>query len=147
MKRKIFEIINLTPHSVKLIWENENGVIDEVVLEKCSNPARVEIEREEVEEVILKVQVSPLESNEDIQEINARESDEAYYYTYPIKINKLKMKKKVLNLPPRKEGVIYLVSRQVAEACPERDDLVIVDETIRDEKGEVIGAKALAKVS
>ena len=146
MKRKIFEIVNLTPHPVKLIWENENGVYDEVILEGCSNPARVEVERETIEEVILKVQVPALESNEDIQEINARESDEAYYYTYPIKINKVKMGK-VVNLPAKKEGVLYLVSRQVAEACPERDDLVIVDEAVRNEKGEIIGAKALAKIS
>lgn len=40
-----------------------------------------------------------------------------------------------------------VVSRQVAEARPDRGDLLIVDETVRDEQGRIIGARALASLA
>ena len=142
---KIKEIINLTPHEIRLVWEKNGEEYDSVILSPSSNPARVEMEREKVEEVELKIQVPPLWSNEDVHEINSRGCDESYYYTYPININRVTVGK-VYNLPEPRDGVLYLVSRQVAEACPQRQDLVIVDETIRNEKRQIIGAKSLARV-
>ena len=49
-------------------------------------------------------------------------------------------------LPEPKEGHIYIVSSLVAQACPERDDLYIPDETIRDRDGKIIGCRALTKI-
>lgn len=48
--------------------------------------------------------------------------------------------------PPAEAGTIYIVSRQVAEAFPERSDLFVVHKTVRDEEGRIVGAKALARV-
>lgn len=143
MKTK--EIINLTPHEIKLVWEKNGEQYDSIVLPPSPNPARVEMKRERIQEVELKISVSPLESNEDTYEINSRGCDESYYYTYPININRVTVGK-VYNLPEPRDGVLYLVSRQVAEACPQRQDLVIVDETIRNDKGQIIGAKSLARI-
>jgi len=52
----------------------------------------------------------------------------------------------IYNLPEKRENTIYIVSRIIAEAAKDRDDLYIVDETIRDENGNIIGCKSLAKI-
>ena len=52
---------------------------------------------------------------------------------------------KPTDLPPPQDGVLYIVSRIVAEAMANvRTDLLMVDETIRDGK-EIIGCEALAR--
>ena len=53
---------------------------------------------------------------------------------------------RVENLPEPKKDTIYVVSSLVAQAVPHRNDVFIPDDTIRDEQGRIIGARALAKV-
>jgi hypothetical protein len=49
---------------------------------------------------------------------------------------------------PEPGDVPLIVSRQVAEACPDRGDLFVVDETVRDiTDGSVIGFRALASLA
>ena len=51
----------------------------------------------------------------------------------------------VTGLPEETEGTWIIVSRIVAEACKGlRNDLLIVDETVRDDAGQIVGAKAFA---
>ena len=50
----------------------------------------------------------------------------------------------VENLPEPKYGTRYLVSRLVMEACPERSDLLVPGECVRDEEGKIIGCKTLS---
>ena len=50
----------------------------------------------------------------------------------------------VVGLPDPEPGVLLIVSRVVAEAACDRRDLVIVDDTIRDDQGRIVGARALA---
>ena len=50
-------------------------------------------------------------------------------------------------LPPCREGVFYIVSLPVAQAFPEREDFLIPDELVRDERGRVIGARAFATLA
>jgi len=52
----------------------------------------------------------------------------------------------VENLPDPAEGVFYVVSALVARALPERQDLLVPDDTLRDERGQIVGARALARV-
>jgi hypothetical protein len=52
----------------------------------------------------------------------------------------------VENLPEPQAGTWYIVSAIVAQAVPERDDLVIPDDAVRDDQGRIIGARALARV-
>lgn len=47
-------------------------------------------------------------------------------------------------LPDEQEGVVYIVSRITAEALPERTDLRMVDGTVRDESGRIIGCTGLS---
>lgn len=48
----------------------------------------------------------------------------------------------IYGLPDPKDGTVYLVSLLVAQACPERQDLLVpatgpMDETIRDTQGRI----------
>lgn len=53
----------------------------------------------------------------------------------------------VYGLPDPAPGVLYIVARPVAEACRgQRDDLLIVDDTVRDAAGRVVGCRALARL-
>ena len=51
-----------------------------------------------------------------------------------------------LNLPEYQEGVVLIVSRLVAEANPDRYDLVFPDSLSRNDAGEVIGCSALGSM-
>jgi hypothetical protein len=48
----------------------------------------------------------------------------------------------VVNLPPPQDGVAYIVSRAVAMACPDRDDLYVPDGRARDASGQQTGGAA-----
>ena len=50
----------------------------------------------------------------------------------------------VIGLPPKQNGVFIIVSRIICAACPDRDDLVIVDQTVRNDKGQIIGCKSFS---
>ncbi|MFF5265481.1 hypothetical protein ACFY4C_41945 [Actinomadura viridis] len=53
----------------------------------------------------------------------------------------------VTNLPAPRVGVLYVVSRPVAETASWRDDLVYPDEVIRDADGHPLGCRALARAA
>lgn len=53
--------------------------------------------------------------------------------------------KEVEGLPQPEEGTIYIVSTLVAQACPDRHDLFVPANLIRDEQGRVVGASALQR--
>ncbi len=50
-------------------------------------------------------------------------------------------------LPAQRDGVLLIVSRMVAEAAPERSDLLFPDGLIRDQDGVVTGCTALARLA
>ncbi|MBT9260183.1 MAG: hypothetical protein KM310_10615 [Clostridiales bacterium] len=52
----------------------------------------------------------------------------------------------VEGLPTPAPDTVYVVSALVAQAVPGRDDVLIVDDLVRDDQGRVVGARALAKV-
>jgi hypothetical protein len=52
----------------------------------------------------------------------------------------------VAGLPAPEEGTLHVVARVVAEAAPERDDLVVPYEPVRDAQGSVIGCRSLARI-
>ena len=51
----------------------------------------------------------------------------------------------VKDLPKETEGIKLIVSRMVLAACPTRTDLLVPNELIRDENGQIRGCKSLAK--
>ncbi len=52
----------------------------------------------------------------------------------------------VTGLPDPQPDTIFIVSAVVAQAVPDRLDVFIVDDAVRDEQGRIIGARALAHV-
>ena len=51
---------------------------------------------------------------------------------------------KVTGLPAPHEGVRYIVSSRVADACPDRKDLVVPGPAVRDENGNQIGCEGFS---
>ncbi|MEV2911066.1 hypothetical protein ABNF65_21255 [Paenibacillus larvae] len=51
---------------------------------------------------------------------------------------------KVEGLPKKQKGTMYIVSSITAQAAPDRRDLLVPDDPVRDEEGRVIGCRALA---
>ena len=50
----------------------------------------------------------------------------------------------VTGLPNEQEGIKYIVSRLVMQACQERKDLLVPNEIVRDEEGKIVGCKSFA---
>lgn len=50
---------------------------------------------------------------------------------------------KVEGLPEQIEGVSFIVSKMLKDACPDREDLLYPAELVRDEKGNIVGCKSL----
>lgn len=48
-------------------------------------------------------------------------------------------------LPPKADGVFYVVSQLVKSALPGRSDLLVPAEMVRDEKGQIIGCRSLGR--
>jgi hypothetical protein len=51
----------------------------------------------------------------------------------------------VQNCPPKKDGVVYIVSQYVRQALPERSDLISPAKLHRDNNGKVVGCGAFEK--
>ena len=52
----------------------------------------------------------------------------------------------VEGLPEREENTIYVVSSLVASRIPNREDVFIPNESVRDPEGRIIGCKSLGHV-
>lgn len=52
----------------------------------------------------------------------------------------------VVGLPDPQPDTIFVVSSLTAQAVPDRQDVFITDEAVRDEAGRVIGCRALAHI-
>lgn len=62
-------------------------------------------------------------------------------YDIPIYSRKFKS----INLPKEEEGTYYLVSGYVQDAYPERKDLLVPADFVRDENGRIIGCRKLVR--
>lgn len=52
----------------------------------------------------------------------------------------------VEGLPAPEPGKVYIVSSLVAQRCKGRDDVFIPNESVRDDKGRIVGCKSLGRV-
>ena len=52
----------------------------------------------------------------------------------------------VEGLPEAQDGIIYIVSALVAQRCKDRNDVFIPNESVRDDKGRIIGCKSLGRI-
>jgi len=49
-------------------------------------------------------------------------------------------------LPEKTKDTIYIVSSLVAQACRDRDDIYIPNESVRNDLGQIIGCRSLGKI-
>jgi len=111
------KLVNLTPHAVIIV--NEVGSLE---IEPSGTQARVSMMR------ILHhtIEVDGVDGVDGV--------DIKVYISTPGKI---------IDLPEEQEEISYIVSRVVAEAEKERKDLYFPDDTVRDDKGRIIGCRSL----
>lgn len=50
----------------------------------------------------------------------------------------------VVDLPEPQDNTYYIVSRLVMSACPARQDLLVPNDLVRNDAGQVIGCRSLA---
>jgi hypothetical protein len=53
----------------------------------------------------------------------------------------------IVDLPPEEPGVFLIVSLMVAQAVPERKDLLVPGEVMRDASGAIVACKGLSRPS
>ena len=127
------KLMNLTPHAVTILDEEDNVILE---LPGCDNPPRAK-EKRERKGSVCHAKFAAIHTEEIWNDAN--------YVTIDIPLNKVELSE-IENLPDVSLEYYYIVSRIVAEACPERTDLFIPDEIVRDENGRIIGCRALAQV-
>ena len=110
-------IVNLTPHALNLMPEGPNGPT--TTIPPSGQVARCAVDRMQVDTVTVDGVSVP--------------------------VNKTQFGT-VSDLPDTRLNTIYVVSALVAQAVPERQDVFIVDDAVRDDQGRIIGARALAHV-
>lgn len=114
--RKIQKLVNLTPHAITMMDDNENIIF---IIEPSGNVARVSVRTERTE--TLTFNDMPLATSKSVYG-------------------------KVEGLPEAEDGVVYIVSSMVAQRVPEREDVFIPNESVRDEIGRIIGCKSLGHI-
>lgn len=112
--------INTTPHDINLMLETGN-----VVIPPSGLSFRVAADSEVV-------RTEQIEGH--AVEVRARVFRDVFVFAGEEEVP----------LPDEQEGVFYIVSRITAEALPERTDLRMVDGTVRDESGRIIGCTGLS---
>ena len=119
---KIYNLINLTPHDINAVNKDRKIIL---TVRPSGKIARC------------------TETVKQLGQIAVNNNPGNAIVTIPIIHKELG---KVENLPESQEGVLYIVSLAVAKAAPERNDLLIPGQAVRDEQGRIIGTSALAKV-
>jgi len=114
-------IVNLTPHPLNLMPEGPDGPV--VTIPPSGQVARCAVNRVQVDIELLTITVDGI----------------------AIPVNQTRFGE-VTGLPDPQPDTIFVVSAVVAQAVPNRPDVFIVDDAIRDEQGRIIGARALAHV-
>lgn len=110
------KFINLTPHPIQ-IWDSEKNVI----VYPVANPAARCKEECNLTNLI-----------EDESGNFIRVGDLSYSYVY--------------HLPEPQEDTFYIVSVLVAQACPDRDDLLVPYDLVRNENGSIMGCRSLVRI-
>lgn len=114
-------LLNHTPHTVRIHHADWHGVDAVTVLEPVLPLPRVQLDFAELD---------PLSSP-----------------AGPISRMATGVTGPCMGLPTRREGVWLIVSRMVAEANPDREDLLFPDRLIRDATGQVTGCAALGSIT
>jgi hypothetical protein len=115
--RKNLNIVNLTPHTLNLMPAGPAGPV--VTIPPSGLVARCAVDRVQVDTVAVDGITVP--------------------------VNQTQFGS-VSDLPDPQPDTIFVVSALTAQAVPERKDVYITDDVVRDDQGRIIGCRALAHV-
>lgn len=115
------KIVNLTPHALNFVNDANESI---VTIPPSGVVARCAVHREDVANIVI--------------------DDDVLGYKIPVHKTIFGA---VEGLPDPEPDTVYVVSAIVANAVPDRPDVFIVDDTVRDEQGRIIGARALATMA
>lgn len=118
-------IVNLTPHALNLMPAGPTGPV--VTIPPSGLVARCAVDRVQVDTITI-----------------------GGFFTLSgdgvsVPVNQTRFGA-VSDLPDPQPDTIYVVSALVAQAVPDRWDIFIPDDVVRDDQGRIIGARALAHV-
>lgn len=113
-------IINLTPHEITFY---EKNIADHTMAKLLTVQPSGQLARVKSKTVIVSLGLPGL----------------------PIPVTKTEYGE-VEGLPAPEEGTIYIVSAMVAKHCPDRNDVYITNESVRDENGRIVGCCSLGKI-
>ena len=116
---KTLNIVNLTPHALNLMPAGPTGPV--VTIPPSGQVARCVVDRVQVDTVTVTVD------------------------GISVPVNRTQFGA-VTSLPDPQPDTIFIVSSVVAQAVPDRPDVFIVDDAVRDEQGRIIGCRALAHI-
>ena len=119
MNDTIMTLVNLTPHAVNIV-DNENNPLYSVA--PSGVVARVTCETVITGYITVK--------NGDTL-VNIPETENTYG--------------EVQDLPDPIPGTLYCVSRMIKDACPNRTDLRIPNQSVRNDQGQIIGCLSLSR--
>ena len=111
------EIINLTPHAINVVDKETKKIL--ITFPKSENPARLPAKTVVLDKMKVEGIVIPISTTE---------------FNY----------EEATNLPKYIIGMFYIVSRMILSAFPDRNDLLVPNELVRDDAGNIIGCASLA---
>ena len=148
---KVRKVRNFTPHDVTVVMESGSLTFPSEGVARCATT------REVIDVVYTRGPGSPCGRCGNMSDSTTCDyaivpdafQDESRGQCRPlfsIKINSTSFGE-VDGLPEPQEGTIFIVSALVAQALKgARDDLVVPDDTVRDDRGVIIGCKSFARV-
>lgn len=115
------KVINLTPHMITIMGEGNKYALN---IEPSGKLARVTAATETVGTIMVKTDVGTS-------------------FEVPITATRYG---EVEGLPDPAPNTIYVVSSLVAGRVPDREDVFIPNESVRDEEGRIIGCRSLGHI-
>ena len=115
-------LINLTPHPVNLLNEQDETIL---TLPGHPNPPRLK------------------QSDVVTGHFQVFEEQTSTVISVPLSSTQFG---EIQNLPDEVKGTLLIVSRLVMTACPDRDDLIVPNQPVRDEKGRIVGCRSFAMI-
>jgi len=123
--------VNMTPHVINIVDEKGHELLS---VPPSGNTIRLSEEWGPLGEFSFDTDYDPL-SNCTVLDAE---------FTIPIKA--VLMKTDCIELPPIRDNVWYIVSRAVCETFTNRTDFLMVGQTVRNDKGQIIGAKCFSQL-
>ena len=125
--------VNMTPHEINMVAHHGEVLLS---IQPSGHTIRLSEEWGPLGEFSFDIDYDPITSCTVLD-------DE---FVIPINCVQMKIPDDGMELPPILDNVWYIVSRAVCETFTNRTDFVMVGQTVRNDKGQIIGAKCFSQL-